>query len=470
MIIRNGLLILTLLSQITLAQQASEQSSEDDVFLGELSLDDDLFADAFALKEDTNVDSWRDGLTIRLSQQLSGQVNNHTVEPIEGYLLSKPSELENNRFGVNVRFQNAFADGWLVQGSWQARAYWRGDYEYTANNNNIETEYRVNELFVQRSQSQQSLKLGRQTVVWGETVGNSVLDVINHTEYRDFGTIDIEDARLNQWMLVWDVFKDNGNWSSFINLYPEFNPTPVTGSPFYNPLDSNLDGYSRSGQSIFEAGTQWSKSFDGSDIAFMAAYLYENQLQYQAPNVPLDEPLALANDFILIGFSANKALGKLLLSLDAALSHGLLLDQSTLAGAASNGLSSGIKKDQVGISLGFEYGVNSQQSVSASIQAKAMINERDGLIDEQPLINEGVYGNWLVRYSNLVMNSTLNLSATIQGDLEGDAGLLFVGADYSINDHWQVAGQVISIKSNKASPLVIFDEDLRLGIIVSYAF
>ena len=128
MIIRNGLLILTLLSQITLAQQASEQSSEDDVFLGELSLDDDLFADAFALKEDTNVDSWRDGLTIRLSQQLSGQVNNHTVEPIEGYLLSKPSELENNRFGVNVRFQNAFADGWLVQGSWQARAYWRGDY------------------------------------------------------------------------------------------------------------------------------------------------------------------------------------------------------------------------------------------------------------------------------------------------------------------------------------------------------
>ena len=57
MIIRNGLLILTLLSQITLAQQASEQSSEDDVFLGELSLDDDLFADAFALKEDTNVES-----------------------------------------------------------------------------------------------------------------------------------------------------------------------------------------------------------------------------------------------------------------------------------------------------------------------------------------------------------------------------------------------------------------------------
>ena len=467
---RDGLLILYLVVPMALGQALEAQVLEEGTLEEELIFADDLFTDAFDIIEDIDSSSWRDGLTIRLSQQISGQVNHHLVEPLPGYLLSKHGDLENNRFGINLRYQNAFALGWLLQGSWQARAYWPGDYEYTANNDNLDAEYRVNELFVQRSLDQQSLKLGRQTVVWGETVGNSVLDVINHTEYRDFGTIDIEDARLNQWMLVWDVFKDSGNWSSFINLYPEFNPQPVVGSPFYVPLPYELNDYIRSDKTLFEVGTQWSKSFEGSDIALMAAYLYENQLRYPQANPQPIDVVALANDFVLLGLSANKAIGKLLLSADIALSHGLLLDESTLSGGGGFGLASDIKKDQIALSLGFEYGISNLQSLSVSIQAKRMLDERDGLADEQQLINKGVYGSWLVRYSNQVMNDNLGLSATLQGDLEGDTGLLFLGADYSVNDRWQVAGQIISIISKKNSPLAIFDQDLRLGLIVTYAF
>ena len=467
---RDGLLILYLVVPMALGQALEAQVLEEGTLEEELIFADDLFTDAFDIIEDIDSSSWRDGLTIRLSQQISGQVNHHLVEPLPGYLLSKHGDLENNRFGINLRYQNAFALGWLLQGSWQARAYWPGDYEYTANNDNLDAEYRVNELFVQRSLDQQSLKLGRQTVVWGETVGNSVLDVINHTEYRDFGTIDIEDARLNQWMLVWDVFKDSGNWSSFINLYPEFNPQPVVGSPFYVPLPYELNDYIRSDKTLFEVGTQWSKSFEGSDIALMAAYLYENQLRYPQANPQPIDFVALTNDFVLLGLSANRAIGKLLLSADIALSHGLLLDESTLSGGGGFGLASDIKKDQIALSLGFEYGISNSQSLSVSIQAKRMLDERGGLADEQQLINKGVYGSWLVRYSNQVMNDNLGLSATLQGDLEGDTGLLFLGADYSVNDRWQVAGQIISIISKKNSPLAIFDQDLRLGLIVTYAF
>jgi hypothetical protein len=467
---RDGLLILYLVVPMALGQALEAEVLEEGTLEEELIFADDLFTDTFDIIEDIDSSSWRDGLTIRLSQQISGQVNHHLVEPLPGYLLSKHGDLENNRFGINLRYQNAFALGWLLQGSWQARAYWPGDYEYTANNDNLDAEYRVNELFVQRSLDQQSLKLGRQTVVWGETVGNSVLDVINHTEYRDFGTIDIEDARLNQWMLVWDVFKDSGNWSSFINLYPEFNPQPVVGSPFYVPLPYELNDYIRSDKTLFEVGTQWSKSFEGSDIALMAAYLYENQLRYPQANPQPIDFVALTNDFVLLGLSANRAIGKLLLSADIALSHGLLLDESTLSGGGGFGLASDIKKDQIALSLGFEYGISNLQSLSVSIQAKRMLDERDGLADEQQLINKGVYGSWLVRYSNQVMNDNLGLSATLQGDLEGDTGLLFLGADYSVNDRWQVAGQIISIISKKNSPLAIFDQDLRLGLIVTYAF
>ena len=142
----------------------------------------------------------------------------------------------------------------------------------------------------------------------------------------------------------------------------------------------------------------------------------------------------------------------------------------TLSGGGGIGVSSDTKKDQIALSLGFEYGISNLQSLSVSIQGKRMLNERNGLADEQQLINKGVYGNWLVRYSNQVMNNNLGLSVTMQGDLEGDAGLLFLGADYSVNDHWEVAGQIISISSKKNTPLAIFDQDLRVGLIVTYAF
>jgi hypothetical protein len=115
---------------------------------------------------------------------------------------------------------------------------------------------------------------------------------------------------------------------------------------------------------------------------------------------------------------------------------------------------------------GFEYGISNLQSLSVSIQAKRILDQRYGLADEQQLANKGVYGSWFVRYSNQVMDNYLDLSATMQGDLEGDTGLLFLGADYSVNDHWQVISQIISITSKKTSSLAIFDQDLRLGLIV----
>ena len=124
MMFRDGLLILCLVVPMALGQGAEAPEAEGTSLEDELIFVDDLFTDAFDIIDDIDSSSWRDGLTIRLSQQISGQVNHHLVEPIPEYLLSKHGDLENNRFGINLRYQNAFAPGWLLQGSWQARAYW----------------------------------------------------------------------------------------------------------------------------------------------------------------------------------------------------------------------------------------------------------------------------------------------------------------------------------------------------------
>ena len=443
----------------------------DDVqFDGDFTFDDDLFGDAFDESSSANTNSWLDDFTIKISQQFSGQINNHGVEIGPHFFIPREAELETNRLGANIRYQNAFAPGWLLQASAQIRVYLNDDYQYRAEGNSVDIESRGNEFFLQRSFDQHSIKLGRQTVVWGETSGNSVLDVINTTEFRDFNIIDIEDARLNQWMLVWDYFGKDSNFSSFVNLYPEFNPAAVRGSPFFFEPEFNLTDYDRDNSMLFEVGTQWRKSFEGSDISFMAAYLYENQLRYEDPTTLMGDSVAETNDFFLLGFSANRAIGKLLLNFDLAYSHDVLADSFNFPGTASLANPINLKKDQIGTSIGFEYAISNEQSVSLGIQAQMLLDEDKGLLPGQSLINDGVFGSWLVRYSNTLMNSDLVISSTLQGDLAANSLLVLLGADYTINDNWAVSGQIINITSNDESPLLFFAEDIRLSATLTYSF
>ncbi|MEX2468992.1 MAG: hypothetical protein WD396_04485 [Pseudohongiellaceae bacterium] len=459
---------------LALAQQDDPTVLGDDVTLDtDFGFDDDaLFAAPFEESAAGEGSGWLDDFTVSITQQLSGQVNSHNVNLAPGFTLPRAREIETNRLGINVRYQNPFAPGWLLQGSAQSRIYWPEDYEYRSNGDSIETESRVNELFVQRSFDTQSFSLGRQTVVWGETVGNSVLDVINHVEFRDFSIIDIEDARLNQWLLVWDFFGgDNASRvSTFLNLYPEFNPAPVRGSPLFFDPGYHLPDYSRGGKVLLEMGTQWRRSFAGSDVALMAAYLYENQLRYEPPAPGGDTARPDINDFLLLGFSANRAIGRLLLNFDLAFSHNVLADSFAFPGTNSLSSPVDLRKDQVGTSFGFEYGIDNEQSVSLGIQAQKLLDEREGLEPGQTLVNQGIFGSWLVRYSNNLMNGDLVLSSTLQGDLALDSLLALIGVDYTVNDNWAIGGQLIAIAASGATPLVLFDEDLRLSATLTYSF
>jgi hypothetical protein len=466
-----GLAVGLAVTGLSLGQEDAVLELDDNLsFDGDFSFDDDLFGSDFEFEESESQSSILDDFTFRLTQQIYGQINSHSVEPVPGFSFRRESQLENNRLGINIRYQNPFATGWLLQVSAQSRIYLKNDYQYKANGDNLEIETRINELFVQRSFGQHSIKLGRQTVVWGETLGNSVLDIINTSEFRDLSIIDIEDARRNQFMLAWDYFGDGSTVSSFINLFPEFNPAPVRGSPFFFEPEFNLTDYRREGDMLIEVGSQWRKSFEGSDIAIMAAYLFENQLRFEDPINSIGNSIAEKNDFFLLGFSANRAIGKLLLNFDFAFSHGITADSFNFPGTNNIGQAIDLKKDQIGTSLGFEYAVSNDQSVSLGIQAQTLINEDEGLLPGQSLINDGVFGSWLVRYSNTLKNGDLVFSATFQGDLNAESLLALVGLDYTISDNWAINAQIISINATAGSPLLFFDEDLRLGTTLSYSF
>jgi hypothetical protein len=67
----------------------------------------------------------------------------------------------------------------------------------------------------------------------------------------------------------------------------------------------------------------------------MAAYLIENQLSYSNPAELGQDALSTNNAFSLVGFSANRALGNVLLNLDVAYSRGILINNLNIPGVAA---------------------------------------------------------------------------------------------------------------------------------------
>lgn len=463
-----GCLATTLMASAQAQAQAQTQDTEDADFGSEDDFGDDFGDfdfDASAFDDSGIFDAEHEAaspFTFRLSHQTVSHLNSHSQTLADGSHFQRRRQIEINRLDLTARYQHAFGNGWLIQSSAYSRLHLPGDYRHEASDG-IKEESRLNELFVQNSGERHSFSLGRQTIVWGETLGNSVLDVINHTEYRDLTIIDLEDARLNQWLVNWDWFNDAGRLSSFINLYPEFNKAPVDGSPLAVQVPRNLPSYSRS-EPLFELGTRWSRSFQGSDLAIMAAWLYENDIHYLPDEQGMN---AISNDFFLLGISANRAIGRLLLTLDIAFSEGLLTPASNAGRGAPLSLET---RNRLGSSAGLEYAISNTQQFSLSVAAERFLDRRDKLTEEQQLLEDGINGNVLLRYSNSLDNDNLLLAATAQHALDGAASLLSLDADYRINDQWGITGQLILTHAARNSALAQLNQDVRLGLTIRYNF
>ena len=89
------LVILTqLLLTKTYAQQEEPLILDDSVsFEAELAIDDDIFGNVFDEDTSSTTSSWFEGFTVRISQQFFGQVNNHSVEPLPGFVFPREAEM-----------------------------------------------------------------------------------------------------------------------------------------------------------------------------------------------------------------------------------------------------------------------------------------------------------------------------------------------------------------------------------------
>jgi len=227
----------------------------------------------------------------------------------------------------------------------------------------------------------------------------------------------------------------------------------------------------RRNEALFEIGSQVRWSFAGSDVSVMGAYLYENQLFYSAPPSGFGDAVSTANDYLLLGVSANRAIGKLLLNLDIAYSHDVLasvlitpidpLEAQYIATQAMN---------KLGATLGFEYAINNDQSIMLGVAAEGKLSPNSQLANNEDLLEDDVTGNALLRYSNNMRNGDVQLAVTIQSALDAGSQLASLSLNYTLSNTLAIMGQVIATSANKDSALAVLDEDLRVGFTVSWTF
>jgi hypothetical protein len=278
---------------------------------------------------------------------------------------------------------------------------------------------------------------------------------------------------MNQPMLVWEYFGDKfgerSRLSTFLTLYPEYNPPLMRGSPFYTEPAFHIADYKRTGNLDFEGGVRWSRSFEGSDIAVMAARLIENQLAYSAPANPLDDAVSENNSFSLLGFSANRAFGKLLLNVDLAYTRGVRINNINLPAGVGSG-NSLQRRDQLGTSIGLEYAIDSEQNLAFSTQILQPLNLDAQNAEESSAQDADRTGIWLLRYSNSLLNGDLALALTAQGDLDAQFAILQASAERTLSDRWSAAVKLTLLEGVDTSPISLFEGDIRLGLTLSYSF
>lgn len=181
------------------------------------------------------------------------------------------------------------------------------------------------------------LKLGKQQVVWGETDGLRVLDIINPTDYREMILPDFEDSRIPIWMVNYSRSFSN------VNLQFLFIPdttTSLVGDGLYAPSSPRFVPSITGGFSAIsieddkgvdtklgntDVALKITHSLDGFDLGFIAISQYNDTYVIESNYEVIDDltTLTLSPKYFrrnLLGFTYSQAFGDLVVRSEAAIS------------------------------------------------------------------------------------------------------------------------------------------------------
>ncbi|XLS29197.1 DUF1302 family protein [Flavobacteriaceae bacterium M23B6Z8] len=277
------------------------------------------------------------------------------------YKFTKPDELIKNRFAFRVEYSKFLFNNFFLQLDTKFFTFLEGDARSRPINFFINDNERRRELafgsitrnaYLQYSFGLTSIKVGIQTLAWGESDFAAVVDEINPFDFRDPLNLNIDELRLGQFMLSLNLYSSIGNWSGFFVPNARFNLFPEEGTRFFvDPFEGRnvTIEQEKAASNSFEYGIRWKKTFGKSDISIIATSLIDNNITRR--EVDSDVILESERRFTTLGSSFNYAVGNLLIRGEAAFKFPRTYNDANLQL---------IERDAFDSTLSFEYAPDSR--------------------------------------------------------------------------------------------------------------
>lgn len=344
----------------------------------ELSLDEDSFGFD---EEQQSDDLWSQWFTKPARVSLKHETS---------YKIKDPTGLVNNRSSLRLEYDKYFLDDFFVRFDGKVSGYWGGDHQTGAR------DYRVliKEGFLQGSFGNTSIKLGRQMLIWGESEGGAITDVISPRNLTELFFINLEESRLGQDMINVDHFTSFGDFSVFYVPQAKFNLYPEAGSAYYmDPFGGMAMFSSVDLDKQHEYGFRFKKTLGKSDVAFMAARLIDNDYISSFDQVDANGNMYFnrtAGRQTMVGATFNYPVGNFLLSGEMASKSDKLFNDS------NNNV---LEHDMFDTAFAVEYSINGNDIVGFELVNSHIADFNDD-IEYEPHNSYSLIFNYVGFFAN----------------------------------------------------------------------
>jgi hypothetical protein len=364
---------------------------------------------------------------------------------VEHTLVVNPkASYQRTNHATDVRVSTEAPVGLLGYAQLEVKAiqYWQGDLNKPAMGDFSLLE--VEQLVLQYSLAETSIKLGRYILSWGEVEGAGVLDVINPAPDLTSGAT----AFTPQWLLSGHYYMPSAQVSAFMGLDPSVAAQPNV------VLSTNV---------AKEWGVKYGHTGAGSDWAVYAAQMVPNSAVLDLASAKaITTGTASAKAYQLIGYSWNKAINDDLFKFDVAYKQGL---ENNL------GYTGLISANRLDAAVGLELNDGDQQW-NATLTAQHWLNYKPTYLT--PGLPPVVSNQTDVRYSLGVEDSFYNdeysWSLIHIGTPNGALRALMAELTWQPNDQWQSSLGYAAMTANNNTAYASLDGTQRLTFEVKLSY
>ena len=350
------------------------------------------------------------------------------------YKTVQPEQVIKNRSSIRFEYSEPFLDNFSVQIDAKTSGFYYNDHRTES-----DSDTNITKAYLQANFFQTNIKVGVQTVAWGESLAAIITDEVSPRDNREFANLNLDEVRIGQPMVILDQYSNLGRWSFFYIPDPDFDENPTSGS-LYDPFSGRFVFHTKDTEKKPEYGASWRDTFGSIDVSIMAARLVDNQYTLLATS---DTDITRQpNNYSMAGMTFTYIYKDFLFKGE--------LGRKSKRAFSDDFLQAVFKKDTVDVSLGIEYAPTSTFTLMLEAVEQHIVNWNSAistpedrrsymLIVTKKLMNEDLSLNFFNIYnkpysSNLAVfitsykwndNVTLELNAVIPDTNDDKSALWF---------------------------------------------